>query len=170
MTLRNGSTATLWGLLDVVMGVIFLSGCGGGSGGGGSTPPPPEPNVSLSIRSLTFPQMDEGSTSSAQSVTLSNTGDASLSISSISITGADHGDFAETNTCGSSVVASDECTISVTFTPSALGSRTAAVSVTDNASGSPQTVSLSGIAVAPAVSLSPTNLTFASQTVGTASG
>jgi hypothetical protein len=44
------------------------------------------------------------------------------------------------------------------------------VSVTDNASGSPQTVSLSGIAVAPAVSLSPTNLTFASQTVGTASG
>ena len=57
----------------------------------------------------------------------------------------------------------------MTFTPTASGTRTAAVTLTDNATGSPQTVSLTGTGTAPAASLSPTSLTFASQAVGATS-
>jgi hypothetical protein len=86
-----------------------------------------------------------GTTSAKQSVTLSNTGNASLSISVISIAGTNPGDFGQTNNCGSSVAAGANCTIAVTFTPSANGSRSASLDVGDNASESPQTVSLTGM-------------------------
>ena len=113
--------------------------CGGG-GGGGSTPPS-APAVRLTPSSLTFATQNVNSTSSAQSVMLSNTGNAALSITSI----AASGDFAQTNNCGTSVAAGANCSISVTFTPTAAGSRTGSVSINDNASGSPQSVSLTGI-------------------------
>jgi hypothetical protein len=77
-------------------------------------------------------------------VTLNNTGNASLSLTSVAITGTNAGDFAQTNDCGNSVAAGGDCTISVTFTPTASGTRTASVTITDNASGSPQTVTLTG--------------------------
>ena len=122
------------------------------------------PAVSLSSTSLTFSQQ-VGTTSKAQTVTLSNTGNATLSITSLAVIGTNSRNFAETNTCGSSVAAGAHCTISVTFTPPASGSRTASVSITDNASGSPQTVSLSGTGTAALVSLSPTTLAFGNQPV-----
>jgi two-component sensor histidine kinase len=132
--------------------------------------------VSLSPTSLAFGSQAVGKTSTAHTVTLSNTGNAALSSTSLALTGTNASDFAQTNTCGSSVAAGAHCTISVTFKPSASGSRTASVSITDNASGSPQTVSLSGTgtltaaAVAAAVaSLSPTSLGFGSQPIGTPS-
>jgi hypothetical protein len=123
--------------------------------------------VSLSPTSLAFGNQSVGTTSAAQTLTLSNTGNAALSITSLALTGSNASDFAQTNTCGSSVAASANCTISVTFTPAASGSRTASVSITDNASGSPQTVSLSGTGTGTAalVSLSPTSLTFGNQAV-----
>src|SRR5207253_1098934 len=96
-----------------------------------------------------------------------------LTISSIGITGTNSGDFAQTNTCPISpntLAASGTCTINLTFTPTAAGSRTASVSVNDNAAGSPQTVALSGTGTAPGVSFTPTSLTFASQQVSTTSG
>jgi len=128
------------------------------------------PSVTLSAASLTFPSQSTGSTSTAQTVTLTNAGTAALSITSISASG----DFAEAQTCGSSVATGATCTISVTFTPTAAGSRTGALTITDNASGSPQTVALSGtgtppVVAAPAVTLSPTSLSFASQMDGTTS-
>ena len=98
------------------------------------------PVASLSPTSLTFASQTVGSSSAAQTVTLSNTGGAALTITSI----AASGDFAETNNCGSSLAASGNCTISVTFTPTASGTRTGSLGVTDNAAGSPQTVSLTG--------------------------
>ena len=127
--------------------------------------------ASLSPTNLTFGSQTVGSTSPAQTITLSNTGNAALSISSIGLTGANPGDFAQTNTCGSSVAAGANCTISVTFKPPATGSLTAAVTLTDNAPGGTQSVSLSGTgaSTAPAASLSPTNITFGSQTVGSTS-
>ena len=68
-----------------------------------------------------------------------------MSITSVALTGANAGDFAETaDTCGSSVAAGANCTIELTFTPSAAGQRMATLDITDNAAGSPQTVSLSG--------------------------
>jgi len=123
------------------------------------------PVVSLSPTSLTFPAQQVGTSSSAQSVTLSNTGSATLSITSVSVSG----DFSQTNTCGSSVAAGASCTLSVTFKPTATGTRTGAVTLTDNASPATQTVSLTGTGTAPLVSLSPTSLTFPAQQVGTSS-
>lgn len=104
----------------------------------------PAPVVSLSPTSLTFASQTIGTTSPGQSVALSNTGNAALSISGIAISGADSGDFAETNNCGSSVAAGSRCAISVTFTPAVSGTLTASLIITDSASGSPQSVGLTG--------------------------
>jgi len=125
--------------------------------------------VTLSPTELSFGNHPVGTTSAAQTITLTNSGNAKLKITGIAITGTNAGDYAQTNKCGSSLAAGAKCTISVTFTPSASGSRTASVSVTDNASGSPQKVSLSGTGAAPAAGLSPTSLTFTGQLVGTGS-
>ena len=128
-----------------------------------------QPTANLSPPSMTFASQALGTTSSAQAVTLTNSGGTTLNITSLALTGVNASDFAQTNTCGSSVAAGSNCTISVTFKPSASGSRTASVSITDNASGSPQTVSLSGTGAAAVVSLSPTSLGFGNQSVGTTS-
>jgi len=123
------------------------------------------PAVSFSSTSLTFSNQAVGSTSQPQSVTLTNTGNGSLTISAI----AASGEFAETNTCGPTLASEANCTISVTFTPTISGSASGTVTVTDNAAGSPQTVSLTGSGTAPIVSLSPTSLNFGNQSVGTTS-
>jgi hypothetical protein len=73
-----------------------------------------------------------------------NTGNATLSITGISIAGTNSSEFAETNSCGETLAAGASCTISVTFTPASVASFTATVSVANNASGSPQTVTLNG--------------------------
>jgi len=130
------------------------------------------PNVSLAPTSITFSSQTVGMTSAAQNITLTNTGTASLSITGITIAGTNASDFSQTNTCSSSLTASAFCTIAVTFTPAAAGSFAASVSIADNASGSPQTVSLTGTGVAataPAITFSPASLTFASQNVGATS-
>ncbi len=130
------------------------------------------PNVSLSSSSLTFASQQLNTSSAAQNVTLTNTGGATLNISNIGLTGANTGDYSYTTTCGSTVAAAGNCTFSVTFKPTASGSRTAAVTITDDAGGSPQAISLTGTgagAPAPAVSLSPGSLMFTSQTINTTS-
>src|ERR1700731_4241513 len=68
------------------------------------------------------------------------------------------GDFSQTNTCDSSVAAGASCTIDVAFNPTKIGSRTGTLSITDNAPGSPQTVSLKGTGTV--VRLNPSSLTF----------
>ena len=98
----------------------------------------------LSPASLTFAAQTVGTTSAAQTVTLTNLGTTAISISSISLTGTNGADFAQTHTCGTSLAAGAKCTISVTFKPTAKGARSATLSVADNAGGSPQSTSLSG--------------------------
>jgi hypothetical protein len=98
------------------------------------------PVASVSPSKLSFSAALVGTTSPAQTVTLQNSGNAAMNVS-ISISG----DFGETNNCGSSLAPSATCTLSVTFDPSAAGTRTGAVTISDNAVGSPQTVSLTGI-------------------------
>jgi FG-GAP-like repeat/Abnormal spindle-like microcephaly-assoc'd, ASPM-SPD-2-Hydin len=94
---------------------------------------------------FTFTQQISGTTSSAQMTTLTNTGSAALTIAAVSIAGANAGDFAvSSNTCGSSVAGYASCQISVTFTPTAMGARSATLSISDNATGSPQIVALNG--------------------------
>lgn len=123
----------------------------------------------LSPTSLNFGNQTVGFVSTAQIVTLTNTGNVALTITSIGITGADSGDFHPTNNCGGSVAAGSSCLISVTFKPTATGARSASLSVSDNAPNSPQTASLAGTGVLPAVTLSPTSLTFPPQLIGTTS-
>ena len=80
-----------------------------------------------------------------QLATLTNTGTSILNLSSIGISGTSPQDYSQTNTCGPSVNAGTSCTISVTFTPSAFGTRSASVSITDSSTDSPQLISLTGI-------------------------
>lgn len=107
--------------------------------GTGSAPPA----VGLSPTTLTFGGQLLTTTSAAQTVTLTNTGGGPLTINSI----AASGDFAQTNTCPpstSTLAAGANCTVNVTFAPTATGTRNGTLSITDNAAGSPQTVPLTG--------------------------
>lgn len=93
---------------------------------------------------LSFGSVPLGQTSSPMTITLTDVNDESLAITSIKIAGADTGDFAQTNNCGSGIAAGGSCTITVTFTPKAKGTRSAAISISDNGGGSPQQVGLTG--------------------------
>ena len=100
--------------------------------------------VQLVPTKLNFGSQPVGTRSLAKKVTLTNKGSVTVNISGIAITGADAGDFAETNTCGKSVAAGASCFIKVTFKPLVKGKRTADLSVYDNGGGSPQEVALIG--------------------------
>lgn len=100
--------------------------------------------VTFTPASLTFGSQAVGTTSAPQSVTLTNTGDASLFINGVSIsqTGLD---FNTDEACaGLTLTPGTSCSMSVVFNPSLTGTRTATLNVTDNAAGSPQTVPLTG--------------------------
>jgi len=104
------------------------------------------PAVSLYPAALTFAPRKPGTTSATQAVTLRNTGTAALNITGI----AASGDFARTTTCAATLAAGANCTISVTFTPTAMGARTGAVTLASNALGSPHRIPLPAPARAPA--------------------
>jgi hypothetical protein len=106
--------------------------------------------VKLAPASLVFPRQLLRTQSPVQAVTLTNTGPTALNISSIGFTGANTGDFGQTNTCGASVAANASCAIRVTFTPAATGNRTAALSISDDGGGSPHRVNVSGTGTAVA--------------------
>src|SRR6266852_5342013 len=123
------------------------------------------PGFSLSIFRLSFQDEGIGGTTPSQQISLANTGSATLNITSI----VPSGDFAAT-TCGSSLAGGASCTISVTFTPTAAGVRTATITITDSVASSPQKVTLTGNGVAGlAATVSPTSLSFGNQTQGTMS-
>ena len=122
------------------------------------------PAVTLTPTSLNFGDVATGVTSAVKSVTLKNSGKATLTITAITITGTNSGDFPETSTCTGTLAAGTTCLIKVQFKPSATGARSAAVSITDNAAGSPQQVPLSGTGTT--AKLSPTPLPFGTWAVG----
>jgi hypothetical protein len=126
------------------------------------------PRVGASPTSLSFGQQIKNTTSGPKTITLANNQGKALKIIGIAITGADSHDFAETNTCGSSVASESSCTIQVTFTPKATGSRTATVTIKNDSSTAPQTVTLSGTGVLP-VAVDPAKLVFKKQIFGTTS-
>ena len=121
--------------------------------------------IELSTNAINFGNQAEGTTSQAMPVTVTNTGTAAVSISNITITGTNKTDFAQSNNCPSSLGSEQSCTINATFTPLATGSLSASVSITDNAPGSPQLVSLSGVGTLP-VLLSQTNMSFGTVVIG----
>jgi hypothetical protein len=102
------------------------------------------PSVTLAPSSIAFGNQAAGNPSSPQTVTLTSTGNATLTPLTVTITGTNSSDFTQTNTCGATLAAGVWCAINITFNPSASGSRTASIQVSDNAASSPQTVVLSG--------------------------
>jgi hypothetical protein len=125
------------------------------------------PAVAMGPWSLQFGSENVGSTSASQTTVLRNMGSVALTISAKSI-GAD---FAETDDCGTIVAAASFCTFTVTFAPTASGNLIEALTITDDATGSPHIMTLSGTGVggpAPFFA-SPSNVTFSSSPLGTAS-
>ncbi|HVC47537.1 MAG TPA: choice-of-anchor D domain-containing protein [Terracidiphilus sp.] len=117
--------------------------------------------------SLSFGDQTYGTTSAAQTVTLTNTGGVALTPTSVSATG----DFAQTDNCtGATLAANASCTIQVTFTPTATGTRTGTLTVNANVAGGQLTTSLSGNGTsAGAVSVAPVTLSFGQVEVGSTS-
>jgi len=101
------------------------------------------PGATLSETSLMFPGQNVGTTSRAMTVTLTNSGGATLNVTDIDTTAH----FAERDNCVGSLAPATSCEINITFTPSTTGSLTGMLLVTDNASGSPQAVKLSGAGI-----------------------
>ena len=128
----------------------------------------PAPLASLSSSSISFPDTMVSRTSAAQSITLTNAGSLSLSITKIALSGSNPSDFIQTNTCGTTLAASASCTLTVTFKPGAARSYSAYLLVNDNAPGSPQTIPLTGtgLAKAPLATLSASSINFQLTTVG----
>jgi hypothetical protein len=141
-------------------GSVALSGTGQQATG---------PVVSLAPSSLPFGNQVVGTASASGTITLTNTGNAALSIGGI----AASSNFGVNHTCGSSLPAGGTCTLKVSFTPTGTGAASGAVTVTSNAAGSPQSVSLSGTGTlnSPTLAWSPaaTSLAFGEATVGAAS-
>jgi hypothetical protein len=107
------------------------------------------PVASLTPTSNGFGNQTVNTTSGGQVFVLSNaTGTAALTGISVSLTGANTADFGVSNACGTTLAVGSTCNISVTFTPLSVASFSATLSVSDNATGSPQTSSLSGTGTA----------------------
>lgn len=121
-----------------------------------------------------FPQTPVGTTSSQTiTVNLSNIGDVTMTLSSLAIAGDSTHSFSETNNCPNTLGPQASCQATLSFTPAVTGVLQATLQITDNAPGSPQSVTLSGVGVStatqPQVSLSSSSLGFGSQTQGTSS-
>ncbi len=119
----------------------------------------PAPAVGVSPTSMAFGDRSVGTVSATQTATVTNTGNASLTVSRATLGGTNAGDFAiASNTCGT-IAAGSSCAIGVTFKPVAAGARSATLAITDDAAGSPHSVSISGKGVAVATTPgAPTNL------------
>jgi ASPM-SPD-2-Hydin domain-containing protein/HYDIN/CFA65/VesB family protein len=112
---------------------------------------------------LTFPVQLINTSSPQQTVTLSNDGTSTLSITSIRASGQ----FQMNTTCGGTLPAGANCSISSLFRPRAAGTKTGLITIIDSASSKPQFVDLTGSATA--LKVSPASLNFGSQKVGTES-
>jgi hypothetical protein len=125
--------------------------------------------INVSPSSLDFGSQKVGTKSPPKPVTVTNTGSSALIISNIGVNGNDPHDFAETNDCPLSLPVAAHCTIQTRFEPKTGGPRSASLNVTYAGLGSPQSVSLSGVGAVVTVTLTPPNLKFSTQLVGTTS-
>ena len=123
------------------------------------------PVATLNPTALTFASLSKGSTSAPQTVTLKNTGDGAMTITSITV----DPNFSQSNACPGVLAVGASCDITVRFTPGQVGNLSGSLTIKDNAAGSPQSVSLSGTAVGAGVQLTPSSLDFGTELVGTTS-
>jgi hypothetical protein len=124
----------------------------------------------LSPATLQFPVTVIGKTSIPMNVTLTSSGNSPVNFDSFTITGSDAQDFAiSANSCSAALRATYTCTVSIIFTPSATGLRSATLSILDSAPGSPQRVPLSGASLSVVLSFNPAMVEFPVVTVGSGS-
>jgi len=125
------------------------------------------PNASVFPGQLSFGPQTTGSASATQTVTLFNNASAALNIGAIAASGP----FSATSACGATLAPGTSCTIAVTFTPTAAGLQSGAVTIASNSQASPQTAQLAGVgmAAAPIAVLSANQLIFPAQAAGTVS-
>jgi hypothetical protein len=133
------------------------------------------PAAAVNPASLSYAATTIGQAASPLATTLSNTGNATLTVGTLTLSGAAAGDYAISGgTCanGTSLAAGASCTVQVGFTPSAAGARGASLVIAHNATGGSSTVALSGTgnAVAqPTIALSANAIDFGALVAGTAS-
>jgi hypothetical protein len=133
----------------------------------------PTGTLSLSSTALAFGNEAVGYSTAAPTVTVTNTSSVLIYFGSISLGGPNSGSFVTSNTCGARLAAGASCKIGVRMVPQAPGPLSAAITLTDTAAGSSQTISLSGTGVTPSVAsltLSSTALLFGSEAVGASTG
>jgi hypothetical protein len=119
--------------------------------------------LTFSASSFNFGLLQIGHSSPSQTVTVSNVSNHSVTFTSI----ASSGDYSQGNTCPTTMTAGQNCTITVTFTPTATGTRKGAVTLKDNCPGSPaQTISLTGTGETLALGFTPASLNLGSVVVG----
>jgi len=129
----------------------------------------PTPVASLNATTLTFPSMLTTATATAQTVTLTNSGTGSLTISGITISGTNASNFSQTNTCGTALAVGGSCKLTVSFAATSAGSYSATLAIANNSSTPSATVALSGTTTAPpgpTATLDQTTLTFPSMVAG----
>lgn len=134
----------------------------------------PQAAISLNASALSFAAQTVGSTSASQTVTVSNSGSAALVFASLTLTGGAASDFTQGGSCaaGATLAPGASCSVSFSFRPGALGTRSATLTLASNASNGSAVLSLSGsgaAAAAPAVALAPGSLDFGNQATGTTS-
>ena len=131
------------------------------------------PTETLSVpASINFASQGTSIASLPQAITIQNTGTAPVSLTNFTIGGANAGDFSiAANTCGATLAQATSCVVAVTFTPTATGARTAELTITDDATGSPQSVTLNGTGSSTqnTLTLSPLTQDFGFNNAGVAS-
>lgn len=133
----------------------------------------PAPVIALSASTLDLGSSVQGTTATARSVTVSNTGTAALTFSALTLGGSDASAFSLSGSCSVSqaVAAGASCTLTLGFTPSRIGSHSASLTLSSNASNGAQTLTLTGTGTAvpaPVAARSPATLAFGNVTVNTA--
>jgi hypothetical protein len=155
LSANETGTSTIW---KTRISNFSIPGCGGTA-----------PTLTLSPSAVNFGRRAFGTSSGNTPITVTNTGTTTVTLSSIAITGANVSSFPESTNCSTSLTPGSSCTIFVSFAPSAAGSFSAAATVTSNATGSPQSVGLSGTGIPP-VAVNPGSILFGNVVTGTSKG
>ena len=127
------------------------------------------PSLSIAPTSASFGTATMGIASNAVPVVVTNSGTSTITVSTVTVTGADAADFSAPNNCVPAIAAGKTCTINLSFNPTGGGTRTAAIQIADNAPNSPQSIAVSGSAVAAQIGVSPASFGFGGQLANTAS-
>jgi 6-phosphogluconolactonase (cycloisomerase 2 family) len=128
------------GVMETALALVFVAGCGGGS----SRSPAPVAHVNQSTLGFGSELID--TTAAPKVVTVSNTGNAALTVSAISLTGTSPASFSQTNTCTATLPPGGSCTVTISFKPTSAGALSASLELQTNAAADP-TVTLSGTGV-----------------------